>query len=251
MRTKRVSLVTCVYQRRELTRAFWTWAAWLRDHWAGQGITLDLVAAASDPFERDVAASFGVRAFLHPNYPLGGKFNAALAESRAADPEWVLIMGSDDFFCERAADALAAAIHADRSVGFRDLYYADLPNDRVRYLKGYRVKSRHTEPVGPGTLHSRATCERFHWRLWDATQHAGMDNSRFQTLKVHGVMPELLYLRDLDAVMLDVKTETNLWPFDRTRKQPVLSLEEGRAIWARLPAHVLDVIPWPQAQAVA
>jgi hypothetical protein len=251
MRTKRVSLVTCVYQRRELTRAFWTWMAWLRQRWAEQGIQLEAVAAASDPVERDFAQAFGVRAFLHANHPLGAKFNAALAASEATDPDWVLIMGSDDFFCGRAADALAGAIRADRSVGFQDLYYADLPTGRVRYLKGYRVKSRHTEPVGPGTLHSRAVCERFHWRLWDATQHHGMDNSRFRTLKTHGLMPDLLHLQVLDAVMLDVKTGTNLWPFDRTHKQPVLSEAEGRAVWARLPEHVLRLIPWPQAKAVA
>jgi len=251
MRTKRVSLVTCVYGRRELTRAFWTWLVWLRQRWASQDLQLEAVAAASDPLDRDLAQAFGVRTFLHPNHPLGAKFNAALAASQATDPDWILIMGSDDFFCERAADALAGAIRANRSVGFRDLYYADLPNDRVRYLKGYRVKSRHTEPVGPGTLHSRETCERFQWRLWDATQHHGMDNSRFRTLKVHGLMPELLSLRELDAVLLDVKTETNLWPFDRTRKQPVLSPEEGRAVWARLPDEVLRCIPWPRQQAVA
>ena len=244
----RVTLVTCVWRRHELTRAFWIWAAWLRQRWAlTHQIQLELVAAASDPREADLAKAFGAKVVLHPNEPLGAKFNAALTASRETTPDWVLIMGSDDFFCEKAADALGDAVRDNRSVGFQDIYFADLPTQRMRYIPGYRVKSRHTEPVGPGTLHSAALLEQFHWRLWDGTKHHGMDHSRFRTLKVHHALPELLNLRALDAVMVDVKTETNLWPFDRTRKQPVLTAAEGQAVWDRLPEEVLG--PWSKAMA--
>jgi len=239
--------VTCVWRRRELTRAFWVWVAWLRHRWATQGIQLTAVAGASEPRDADLAELSGAIVVRHANAPLGAKFNAALEASRATRPDMVLIMGSDDFFCARVADALGEAIRANRSVGFQDLYYAELATDRVRYLPGYRVKSRHTEPVGPGTLHTAALLERFHWHLWDGTQHHGMDNSRFRTLKVHDAMPALLNLKALGAVMLDVKTAENLWPFDRTRKQPVLSEAEGRAIWAQLPEEVVAAIPLPVA----
>jgi len=242
----RVTLVTAVWQRRELTRAFWLWAARLRRRWrVSHGITLDLVAAASNDEDAALGEAVGARIVRHENTPLGAKFNAALLAARENAPDAVLIMGSDDFFCDRAADALGGAVLADRSVGFRDCYYLDLATGATRYLKGYRVKSRHREPVGCGTLHRRDLLDRLNWRLWDATQHHGMDNSRFATLNAHGAMPELLWLRDLDAVMVDIKTPVNLWPFDRTRKQPVMSAEEGRAMLAHLPAEVLAAIPWP------
>ena len=243
----RVALVTCVWQRRALTRAFWTWIVWLRRRWAAiHDIELEVVAAASDPLDRDLALAFGARVIEHENEPLGAKFNAALAASKDLRPDWIMIMGSDDFFCERAADALAGAVLENRSVGFQDIWFADLATDRMRYLPGYRIRSRHTEPVGPGTLHSFELCERFNWRLWDASQHHGMDNSRFATLKTHGLMPELLNLKKLDAVMVDVKSDVYLWPFDRSRKKAVMTPEEARDVWARLPRNVLDLIPWPE-----
>lgn len=248
----RVSLVTCVWHRRELTRAFWVWAARLRRRWAiSHGIALDLVAGASNDEDAALASAAGARVVMHENAPLGGKFNAALLAARDADPAMVLIMGSDDFFCDRTADALGDAVRADRSVGFRDLYYLDLATGVTRYLKGYRVKSRWLEPVGPGTLHRRELLDRLHWRLWDATRHHGMDNSRFATLKAHGAMPDLLWLTDIGATMVDVKSDVNLWPFDRTRKQPVMSADEGRAMLGRLPAEVLRAIPWPRSTAMA
>lgn len=247
----RVSLATCVWQRRELTRAFWVNVARVRRRWVERGIALDFVAAASNDDDAALAREYGAHVVMHDNAPLGGKFNAALAACREFDPAMVLVMGSDDLMCDRAADALGDAVLADRSVGFRDLYYLDLASMRVRYLKGYRVKSRWTEPAGCGTLHRRELLDRLDWRLWDATRHHGMDNSRFATLKAHGAMPELLYLCQLDAVVLDVKTPVNLWPFDRTRKQPVLSEAEGRAVLAKLPAEVLDVMPWPAEVAQA
>lgn len=247
----RVSLVTCVWQRRELTRAFWTWATRLQRRWAEtHGIELSLVAAASDIDDAKLAESFGVDVVWHDNVPLGAKFNAALTHSRRLDPAMVLIMGSDDLGCDRVSDALGDAVLADRSVGFKDLYYADLPRGRVRYLSGYRIKSRWTEPFGPGTLHRRDVLEQLRWRLWDGTRHHAMDCSRFATLKANGAMPELLHLRELDGVLIDVKTEVNMWPFDRTQKQPVLSQDEGLAVWDRLPADVRDLVPWP-APAVA
>lgn len=240
----RVSLVTCVWQRRELTRAFWTWCNWLQDRWARtHGISLTLVTAASNEPDRDLARAHGALVVMHDNAPLGGKFNAALQAARDTDPAQIMIMGSDDFFCEKTADALGDAIVADRTVGFKDLYYFELMTGQVRYLPGYRNRSRFGEPVGPGTTHRREVLDTLNWRLWDATRHHGMDHSRFATLKAHNAMPDLLHLRELDAVMVDVKSPVNLWPFDRTKKQPVFSEHDGKEVLGRLPAHVLAALP--------
>jgi len=201
---------------------------------------LSLVAATSDPNDAALADEFGVCVVPHENVPLGRKFNAALQASRGAAA--VLIMGSDDFFDAVVADVLGEAVLAKRSVGFQDLYVADLPGDRMRYIAGYRVRSRWIEPVGPGTLHFADVLDRLNWRLWPDDKHHSMDYDRFLTLKANKAMPQLLNLKVLGGAMVDVKTEVNMWPFDRTRKQPIMSADEASEIWAQFPADVVDAI---------
>jgi hypothetical protein len=242
----RVTLVTCVWQRRALTRAFWFWLVWLRQYWRHQhGIVLEAVAAASDPLDADLASAFGVKVIRQENHPLGAKFNAALQAGAETDPDAVLIMGSDDFFCERVADYLADAVIRRESVGPKDLYFADLPGGQMRYWKGYRVKSRHKEPAGCGVLHLREFLESVHWTLWDSTVHHGMDHSRFRLLKERDAMPTLFSVKELDGFFIDVKTETNLWTYDRNRRYKSLPDDEMASLWARLPSSVLESIPFP------
>jgi len=244
----RVALVTCVWQRRALTRAFWTWAVWLRQYWAASHqIALDLVAAVSDPLDRDLALSFGVRVVEHPNQPLGKKFNAALGAVQDTRNEWVMVMGSDDLFCERVANALGDKIVTGQSVGLEDLYFHDLQRDRTRYYPGYQNKARKGEPVGPGTLHPRELLEVVDWKLWDDTKHKGMDHSRFKVLRDLEVMPPLLNVRDLGGVAIDIKSGVNLWAWSQCGKPGnELSEQERDDMWAKLPAHVVARIPFPE-----
>lgn len=246
MITARVTLVTCVWQRHELTRVFWMAAQWLRERWAAQGIALDFVAAASLDSDVALAEEFGVHVVKLPNHPLGRKFNAATQASQDHEPDQILIMGSDDFMCPRVADTLAEAVHAHEDVGFRDIYFADLLSNQARYLKGYGSQKRSLEPVGPGTLHSCEILDRLKWRLWEDDKHHGMDGSRFRTLQANNALPALRHLKEIDGVLLDVKTPVNLWPFDRRRKAPWMTPSERDAMWAKLPAVVRDNMPWPE-----
>lgn len=248
MANARVALVTCVWQRRALTRAFWLWVVWLRQYWDWKyGIQLEAVVAASDPLDADLARAVGARVVNHQNHPLGAKFNAALQVSSEVDPDAVLIMGSDDFFCDRVADHLADAVQRQQSVGPKDLYFADLPSAQMRYWKGYRIKSRWKEPAGCGVLHVRPLLDLVHWTLWDSTAHHGMDHSRFNLLKQRDAMPSLFSIKELGGFAIDVKSETNLWPYDRKRQYTSLPEEEMAALWARLPPEVLEAIPFPVA----
>jgi len=246
MHRARVTLVTCVWQRRAVARAFWCWAAWLRQSWDRLGIALDCVAGASDPLDADLARAAGARVVSHPNAPLGAKFNAALQAARGSDG--VLVMGSDDFFCARVAHAVADAVHRRASVGLQDLYFADLPTGRMKYWRGHRPGRRETEPAGCGTFHPRAVLDALDWTLWDATRHKGMDHSRFARLAAVDAMPALLNVRAVGGFAVDVKNGTNLWAYHRCGGGgTALTSADATALWAQLPRTVVEALPWPVA----
>lgn len=206
-----VAVITAVWRRYMLTALYWRWAAHLTRWWAAHQV--DLIAAVSDDEHEQLAVKAGAVAVRVPNHPLGAKFNAALTAARDRGADAVLVMGSDDFLCERVAGALlAAALAGAPYVGLEDLYFLDGRTGYLRYWRGYRPPRR-GEPAGCGRLLSRALLDQCDWQLWAPGIHKGMDHSAMRTAAAIA-RPTLLNVRALGGCAVDVKTTENIDKFE-------------------------------------
>lgn len=241
----KVALITATWRRYDMTRAFWIWTDWLRDHWKGR-IDLRCIAAMSQPLHIEMAERHGVQVVEKENYPIGAKFNAALWAAREHEPDYVLIMGSDDVFCETVAGALAEkAEQRHPLIGLRDLYFSDLVTGVVGYWAGYG-HDRPGEPAGCGRLIHRALLDRIDWHLWDDERNRGMDHSSFERLASIGYRAhEMVNVRDLGGTAIDCKTPDNIWTVEQVGAHPIVG-EEREAVWKRLPFDVVAALPQPR-----
>jgi hypothetical protein len=202
----------------------------------------------SNAADEELAHAFGIQTVRHRNEPLGAKFNAALRAARELDhPDYVLIMGSDDFFCGVVADVLAAMAAAHLgSLGLQDLYFADLDTGVMGYWPGYHPvvqAHRQLESAGCGRLLDRHTLEAVDWSLWQDDRHKGMDLTHVARMQECGAWPvRLINVKALGGVAIDCKTAENLWSFQEVGPLP-LRAKDTAAIWAKLPPEIVAVLP--------
>jgi hypothetical protein len=209
----KVAVITAAWRRFALTALYWRWTQHLRAWWAPHEV-LAITAVSQDRHE-ELAAAYDGQAVRVPNEPLGRKFNAAMFAARDAGADAVLVMGSDDFLCERTCRALLARCEAGVPyLGLADLYFMHLGTSQVRYWSGY-LGARRGEPAGPGRLYRAELLDRVDppWELWQDHRHAGMDHMSMQRAAAVAP-PELLRVRQLDACAVDVKTPEGMHPYD-------------------------------------
>ena len=234
----RIELVTCVWQRPVITAAFWQFVAHLRAWWAPH--ELHVIAAGSEEPEQEAMAREAGAEYLNvPNRPLGRKFNATLQAARTHQPDAVLIMGSDDVFCERTARAYLPFFEDIPYVGLKDFYFYHTVDGRFGYWGGYVTQRRLGEPAGGGRVLPAGHLEHLDWRLWADGKDRGMDHSAFQRLRDVGIeFPPLISCRALEGCAVSLKGPVNLWTLEQVRPTP----QDDVSPLQCLPADVLDIL---------
>lgn len=242
----RVALVTAVWRRHALTQVFWEWTAYLREWWAPAIELVCIVAGSGDPEHERLAAAAGAEYIDVPNTPLGRKWNMGLGLAKGFHPDAVLIMGSDDFFCERTAQIMGAIARSGNPyTGLGDFYFYDAPTERLGYFAGYqnpRKPHRHGEPSGSGRLIPADYLRRLGWKLWkekpqmDARfPNHGVDHGSFKRLRIVAPHPPLIWLREICGTAIGIKGVENLWVYDHTHPEPLPDPETRETVLARIP----------------
>lgn len=170
----RLGLVTCVWGRTRLLKAF------LR-HWEKlriEGVRWRRVAVVSqeDPSEAlNVVRRRRFQMVEHPNDYLSDKFNAGFKALRGK-VDAVIVVGSDDFANPAYVAALIQAYRDGHSVVVPDgLYVCDLPTRRALYLRGRRI--------GVGRLLSSQVLDAASWEPYPSRQ--GYVNGNMDTRLMH------------------------------------------------------------------
>jgi len=247
----RLTLVTAVWQRHALTEVFWRWTAHLRTWWSDLDLTL-VAVGSEDPVHERLATAAGAIYGDVPNTPLGRKWNLALKLARQTRPDAVLIMGSDDVFCEAVARAYRPYFTREPYVGLRDFYYLQTVDGRTGYFPGYRKLERTQEPTGSGRLIPAAYLQRLGWELWSskpwfkkhagyrkALQNHGIDHYSFRRLAMVAPPCPLITVRDLPGTALSCKGQGNLWQFEHTHPKPLPAGETSAGMVGRLPPDIV------------
>lgn len=196
-----LTLLTCAWGRPALTERVLDYYTRLRI--PGVRLTGVCVVSPEDPDPPAVPEWW--RTVEAPNSPLGSKFNAGTAAIERERPDAVVILGSDDLLNARYFERVAEHLHAGADfISLRDAHFYDLAAGRL-----YRASPARP---GAGRCLSASLIERLDWRLWQDSREERLDSSMSRRLRS---VPLAAYrrveMRDADAVLLDVKTESNMW----------------------------------------
>lgn len=219
----RIGLLTCLWKRSHLSDFVLGYYDRARRHLA-DAFTLALYAVGSEGgASRSLAQQNGFRYVEHPNRPLGAKWNAGLQAMAHDDLDAVLIVGSDDLLGHSYLRIVAAGVEQGYALmGLKDMYVFELATLRLCYWPGYEMASyRAGEPVGMGRCIHRSLLDRVDWRLWEDALNNSLDGSmmrRLAPLLGSETSPHAIGIcacRPHGLTAVDVKTDQNIWSFDR------------------------------------
>ena len=156
-----------------------------------QGIPVVCVGSEGETSER-LARECGADYIEADNSPLGGKFNAGLAHARRAEPDAVLVLGSDNLVTDEYLAALRRLVAAGHDyIGLRDGYVYEHEWDHLVHWPGY-IGIREGEPLGSGRCFSRQLLDRLNWELWDDLAERGLDWTTTARMSEVGIRPHLV-----------------------------------------------------------
>lgn len=164
--------------------------------------------------------------FDAPNSPLGRKHQALLAGIRSWPFDALVIIGSDNWLSDGLIDAYVEVIEKLGGVqrpltfGVRDCYFVNTADGRSVYWPGYPPGRRHGESIGAGRLYTRAALEAVDFELWPRTANFGLDRAATEKLRSVGAAASAVTQAQLgrEARVIDLKSATNIWSFDRFTK---------------------------------
>lgn len=135
------------------------------------------VVVVTDPKDAEAIDHPCAHVFIHPNEPLGAKWQRAVDEARKLNPDLLIITGSDDVLLGDT-ESLAKSIEGRDMLVFTAWTIFD---GRTHYEAKYNaLRSAHKPPIGGGRVYSRALLDRMRWQLFDTRKRIHMDDYGWQ-----------------------------------------------------------------------
>lgn len=207
----RIALCTAVWQRYALAPIWWQGVSRLQRRFAAHGLTLTVTVAGSEPTHQRLALLHNAAWIPVENRPLGAKWNAAVEAACRSGADYLLILGSDDFLSDAVVDRYAVLIREGwYYLGLGSLYFYEPRSDRLALYN--LCRGRYGSPLGAGRLLHRTLLEPQGFRPWLDCLNRALDADMRRRCDLP---PGRLLHMGGDLVAVDVKTDTNIWSFDR------------------------------------
>jgi len=151
-----------------------------------------------------------------PNQPLGVKMNKSLEVARSLNPDYCLMVGSDDLIGKNLMEKYISVMNQGIDFSFlTDCYFFDTVSKQGLYWAGYSKPNNKGNAAGIGKLISRSLLDKIKWNCFppgfDRILDTGFDR---QIQKVqHTSIP--INLKEENLFALDIKSATNMTPFNR------------------------------------
>ena len=144
------------------------------------------------------------------NFPLSNKWQQGVDYARKFEPDYFLMLGSDDFICSRLLDVYTPAMEEGIDlIGLLDCYFLDSRSDRFAHWRGYR-NHRKGESIGMARMLSKNLLDKMDWKVWPIPANRGLDSIMMKRLLLIKHTQKMFKCKDEGIMALDVKTSINV-----------------------------------------
>jgi len=161
------------------------------------------------------------------NFPLSNKWQTGLKEVRKLNPDYVLMLGSDDFICSNLIGAYSKEMDKGTDlIGLIDCYFLDSRTDEFNYWLGYR-NHRRGESIGMARMLSAKLLDKLDWSVWDTPANKGLDSMMMKRLKTIKYSEKMFNCKKENIMALDVKSNinvSNIKTYRDLHKEPIKNL---------------------------
>lgn len=230
----RIALATTLWQRPTLTDAVLFHYSEVQRK-LSSNVELVLLAVGSEgQASRELSVRHRFHYIEHENQPVTDKWNAVISEAKRWSPDAVVVVNSDDIVSANLFTVFADRLSRGADYfGLRGTFVFDLTSGLLGLWPGYEasyLKFRIGEPAGCARCFSRKLLESTGWRLWPPIPkvNKSMDFWCTQYLSVLGFEPEAWSMEELGVEAIQIKSDTNITPFNRL---PLRDLYQGEHAW--------------------
>lgn len=181
-----------------------------------KGYEIVVFAVISEEEMIPLCEKYGVEYVMTENLPLGRKHNTGLEAALKLDWEYCLNFGSDDLVSSKLFDIYDPYFQSGEDFfGLNDVWFYDVYSGNLShyfYQKTYAA-------FGAGRVVSRRMIEKIKGKgrlvFWEDEKNKGLDSSSREIAVRNGY--ENLIIRTDEPVIVDVKTDVNIWGYDNYR----------------------------------
>jgi glycosyltransferase involved in cell wall biosynthesis len=215
--------MTAFWRRPHISRIWWASIERLTATFQAEGVEFSVVAVCSPDDEENVELARAHTPHVHvvPNTPLAAKMNTVSRGTKACDPDYAILIDSDDLLSDELARGYAVLMREQvLHIGLRDLYFYE--GGTLVYWPGYpKGHLSHGRSIGCGRLYARSILDRCDWKLWQhSTRPRGMDALIDQTMAQLQVARRSAPMARFGGVAVDIKSADNIWSLAKIAELP-------------------------------
>lgn len=211
----KIGIITAIWQRPEVWDMFKQGVRRLRNQY--DDVEVEVCVAGSEGYKSQNRCK---EKWIHyveiDNNPLGRKMNAASLLAKKQGYDYCLLVGSDDIICNKLFDLYLDS--ADEGIDYTylmDGYFFDVRSKRALYWGGY-IDKRKGDSLGAGRFLSKRLLDKLDWQMWYDVKLSGMlDSAMDEKMKEIEYTSKEIWLKKNDAILLDIKSSTNMTVFNR------------------------------------
>lgn len=241
-KTYKLCIVTGIWQRPEVFKMFAEGIKMLQENFKNR-IDIHCCVSGSEGAISEVMVlryeNFHYVEF--PNQPLGAKMNAALLLAKSMNPDYCLMVGSDDLIGVNLMHKYLSIM--DQGIEYAclmDCYFFDTKSKQGLYWAGYRKPHNIGHSAGIGRLISSGLLEKIKWNCFPPGFDRILDTGFEKALSQVNYSKVEINLQKENLFALDIKSAMNMTPFSRWDN---CNFMDGRTLlFSNLPEHLAKMI---------
>lgn len=242
----KIAFITAMWQRPKVFDLFGLQMQNIREVYGADNIQC-FVAGSEGEVSKSHAECFGFEYIETLNKPISRKLDTACHLAREWNPDYCMMLGSDDLVGKSMMDEYLG--EASRSgtdyIYTLDCYFYDIISRRGLYWGGYQNKDNIGHACGAGRMLSRRLMDAMDWSPWMPAYTDGRLDGLLDTAMDHQMAKVehtrcAVNLKNCGAYMVDIKSSTNMTPFDRWDNTDFI--DPDQMIRAAFPEHISNAI---------
>lgn len=238
----KLSIVTGMWQRHNVFKMFAEGVKVLQDNFKHRIDISCCVAGSEGSLSEVLVLKYPNFHYVEmPNVPLGVKMDAALLLAKKLNPDYCLMVGSDDLIGIGLMNRYLSIMESRIDFAcLLDCYFYDTVSRQGLYWAGYRKPHNTGKAAGIGKLISRGLLDKINWNCFppgfDKILDTGFER---QLSKVQHTHVEI-NLKQENLFALDIKSEVNMTKFDRWDNCTFMNGKD--LLYHNLPEHLANLI---------